>query len=113
MTAFPDIYMVASRGYQVDPDDGTELLRASSGKLRAQRLYDETRYNIRFLLVGLTAANTQALRQFYETYKLETLEWTDPYTGVIYDVIMTRPPRVVGVETPWATAQIEMEGTRQ
>lgn len=113
MAAFPSVYQVIEDGYSVEGDDGSELSRADDGTLKIRRLYGATRYNITFRIAPLSAAQTQAVRQFYESYKTQTITWTDPYTSVVYDVLMTRQPRIVDMNTPWATMEVDMEGVPQ
>lgn len=113
MTAFPDIYDVDSQGYSVDPNDGASLSRADDGTLRIRRLYAATRFDITFRLYSLTSAQSEAVLQFYESYKYEVITWTDPFTSVVYDALMTEPPRIVDVKGLWAEVEVKMEGTRQ
>jgi hypothetical protein len=113
VTAFPTIYAIDSEGYSVVADDGAEQLRAASGKLRIHRLYNANRYNITIRLAGLTAAQTLAVDQFYESYKNEEITWTDPYTELVYDVVMRVPPRIADMRAPLAWVEVQMEGTRQ
>lgn len=115
MASFPTVYApkTLQDGYSVEGDDGSELSRADDGTLKIRRLYGETRYSIRFRLAPLSAAQTEAVKQFYESYKTQVIDWTDPYTGVVYDVLMTRQPRITGMQGPWATMQVEMEGVPQ
>jgi hypothetical protein len=113
MTAFPSTYPVSRDSYSVVPDDGSIASRADSGKLRIRRLYANTTYVITFQLVRLLPVDLAALESFYATNRLSEIEWTDPYTSVVYVVQMTSVPRVVKVEGAYNSVRIEMEGVRQ
>lgn len=113
MTAWPNVYLIDSRGYRVDPDDGSSVTYADGGRTRIRRLYAVTQYDITFRAVQLKAANVQAIRQFYQSYRNELIEWTDPYTQEVYDVHMTEEPRITSANGIWTEMEIKMRGTRQ
>jgi hypothetical protein len=112
MTAFPS-YKINQDGYSVRPRDGSNETRADSGKLRIRRLYGATRFEISFRLFGMSGSDVTTLQAFYETNKNSEIEWTDPFTSVTYDVLMTSPPYVTRIEGPWAEMSVDLEGTAQ
>lgn len=113
MTAFPSTYAVDSKGYSVEPNDGTSASRADDGTLRIRRLYASTRFAIKFRLYKMTSTDTEAVLLFYESNKNQQITWTDPFTSVVYSVLMTEPPSIIDVSGLWSEMEVRMEGVRQ
>lgn len=108
---FPSVYAILKQeGYQIVEEDGAVETRADSGKLRIRRLWNSSRFRIQFRLALLTVTNVNAIRQFYRSYRNEEIGWTDPFTGDVYTVLMTEPPRYVRTEGQLSVMEIRMEG---
>lgn len=107
---FPLIYKVLREGYSVVGDDGTQLSFADSGKLRKRILFDQTQYEIVFQTIVKTGQGVLNLRQFYNSYKYETIEWRDPYTNLKYDVSMTAEPQLLRTNGTVGWVEIRMQG---
>lgn len=108
---FPTIYKVLQDGYDVEMDDGSQVDRADSGKLWVRRLYNLDHYVITFRVGFLSGQDVENIRNFYRSYRNEPIEWQDPYTGVMYDVIMTSPPQHVHTDGLLGIVEVYMEGT--
>lgn len=100
MAEFPTVYKVQRDGFQCEMDDGMDIKRAEDGTPRIRRLYSTNWYNIRFRIAPLTAANRQAVDQFHTSYRNEYIDWTNPFTGDVFKILLTNPPRVVRYEAP-------------
>lgn len=113
MTAFPAAYGIDQDTYEVVPEDGSQVSEADDGTTRIRRLYGATQYRIEFELFGLSVSDQATLSAFYETNKNTIVEWTDPYTSIVYDLLMLRPPRRERMYGLHASMSFEFRGTAQ
>lgn len=113
MTAFPSSYGTDAGRYRVMPEDGSSVTEADDGSTRIQRLYGADQYRISFELFGLSLDDRAALMAFYDTNRATQVEWTDPFTGLVYDVLMLRPPRVERVYGLRMSISFELRGTQR
>lgn len=113
---FPTIYPVLHDGYAIEPGDGVEESFADDGTPRYRRLWANDWTDIRFRIGPLTPTQKLAVLQFYRSYRYQYIEWTDPFTGIVYDVIMTRFPRMSSTEVSagrTCVLEIFMKGTER
>lgn len=107
---FPTVYKIMKEGYSIVGNDGTEVDYADGGKMRKRILYPVTQYEINFKILVKTPQEALNVRQFYNSYKYETIQWTDPWTGEIYDVSMVEEPRVVRTEKNYGFMDVKLQG---
>lgn len=107
---FPVIHKVLAEGYSVVGDDGTQIDFADDGTMRKRILFPETQYEIIFQTLVKGGEAVLNLRQFYNSYKYETIDWTDPFTLQLYKVSMTAEPRLLRTNAQYAWLEIRMQG---
>lgn len=107
---FPEIYKCVKDGYSITGDDGTQVSFADGGKMRKRILFDITQYEITCQVLTMTTQEALNLRQFYNTYKYELIDWTDPFTGLLYSVSMTAEPRIVKTSKTVAWNEVRLQG---
>lgn len=114
MTAFPTTYPVMADGFRIEVDDGAVESRSDDGTLRIRRLWATSKSRITFRIGILTSVQSLAVTQFYRSYRSQTITWTNPFTSVVFNVVMTSEPLMVemfgGLQ---CIMEIYMEGVEQ
>lgn len=110
---FPTTHTVQEEGYRINLRDGTVVDYADDGTLRKRIFHPVNHYEITFAIGPMTGADVEGIRQFYTSYRNQEITWTDPFTGVTYDVVMTQPPEHVRMRGRWEFLQINMYGAAQ
>lgn len=99
------------RSYRVEIDDGSSEDRADDGTLLVRSFYAMPRYRITLSHPHLSQEQYKAHRQFCRTYRFEPVDFTDPLTGDVYNVLIRQQPSITAVEGGvWITCRVVLEG---
>lgn len=113
MTEYPEMD-VAAQGYAPEWSDGTEVMRAESGRAWLYREYDEEQVELTITHPALTSDQERSLRDFYRDHKSEHVRFNDPRSGDVYLVQMAGPPRIARMQGGMlADVQMTLLGVRE
>lgn len=92
-------FPISTEGYSPEWSDGTEAMRAESGRDWLYRSYDVEHVTLTITHPALDRDQEAALRAFYRDHKSEHVRFFDPRTEEYYIVQMQGPPRLSGMRS--------------
>lgn len=99
MNRYPDNCILAD-DYAPGRTDGAEVIFADDGTPWVYRPYPEEVITFDITHPALSAAEEQTLRDFYTSNRYDMIEFQDPRSGLIYNVLMQGPPFIRSMATP-------------